>query len=240
MKNNLIIGIPAESRMIKGIYRNNVNSPEVSAVVDYGGIPLLIPTRNPDLMDNYLSIIDGLLIPGGADVAPRFYGEEPIPELGDTDALIDESEINLVRGAVNSKIPMFGICRGIQVINIALGGNIYQDLAAQSPTPVLQHYQRAVLDQGTHHVTVDSDSKLATILETTKILVNSHHHEAVKEIAESLKVTATSSDGVIEGIESVDDDLVMAVQWHPETMYKSDAKMARLFKDFMDRVRKYQ
>ena len=235
-----VIGIPAENRLIGNLPRNIVNNSEVAGVIKHGGVPLLIPTTNPELMSMYANLIDGLLLPGGPDVAPKFYDEEPINELGDTDSFLDASEINLVQLAVKNKKPIFGICRGIQVLNIALGGNVYQDLYSQRKHPTLQHFQKAPMVQGTHTISITPDSYLEQIVgKSDKLFVNSHHHEAVHIVSQQLKVSAVAKDGVIEGIESKDDALIIGVQWHPEAMYETDAKEDALFSNFMDRVNSF-
>lgn len=240
MDKQYVIGLPAESRIINNLARNTVNNDEVAGVIKHGGIPILIPTRNPELMAQYVDVIDGLLLPGGPDVAPKFYGEEPVPNLGDTDAFLDASEIELVKLAVAKRKPIFGICRGVQVLNVALGGTLYQDLYSQRNRPTLQHYQKAPMPQGTHTISVTPDSYLAKIIghdDTT--LVNSHHHEAVKAVSSQLNISALAKDGVIEGVESKDDDLIIGVQWHPEAMFRTDEKQDALFADFMARVDKF-
>lgn len=239
MEKKFAIGIPAEIRIIKNLERNSVDNNEVAGVIKHGGVPVLIPTRSPELMEQYIDLIDGLLLPGGPDVAPRFYGEEPVPELGDTDSLLDESSIELAKLAVEHQKPIFAICRGIQVVNVALGGTLYQDMASKRNKPVLQHYQKAPMDQGTHTISVTPDSYLAKIIgHDETIYVNSHHHEAVKAISPELKISALAKDGIIEGVESAD-DLIVGVQWHPEAMYQTDEKQDALFADFMKRVEKF-
>lgn len=114
----------------------------MAAIIKHGGAPILIPTRNPELMVQYIDLIDGLLLPGGPDVAPQFYGEEPVPLLGDTDRLLDQSSIELTKLAIERHKPIFAICRGMQVVNVALGGTLYQDMGSQREKPVLQHYQK--------------------------------------------------------------------------------------------------
>lgn len=240
MGKHYTIGIPAEVMVIRNLDRNTVNNDEVAGVIKHGDIPVLIPTRNPELMAQYVDVIDGLLLPGGPDVAPKFYGEEPVPNLGDTDAFLDASEIELVKLAVAKRKPIFGICRGVQVLNVALGGTLYQDLYSQRNRPTLQHYQKAPMPQGTHTISVTPDSYLAKIIgrdDTT--LVNSHHHEAVKAVSSQLNISALAKDGVIEGVESKDDDLIIGVQWHPEAMFRTDEKQDALFADFMARVDKF-
>ncbi|MDN6542108.1 MAG: gamma-glutamyl-gamma-aminobutyrate hydrolase family protein [Lentilactobacillus parabuchneri] len=240
MDKKYTIGIPAEIRLIKDLERNSVNNNEVAGVIQHGGVPIMIPTRNPELMAHYVDLIDGLLLPGGPDVAPRFYGEEPVPELGDADAFLDASGIELVKLAVAKRKPIFGICRGTQVINVALGGTLYQDMYSQRNRPTLQHFQKAPLPQGTHSISVTPDSYLEKIIGGgDAILVNSHHHESIKAVSSQLNISALAKDGVIEGVESKDDDLIIGVQWHPEAMYTTDSKQDALFADFMKRVARY-
>jgi len=183
-----VIGVPSEVRVINNLDRNVVNNPEVAAIIKHGGAPILIPTRNPELMVQYIDLIDGLLLPGGPDVAPQFYGEEPVPLLGDTDRLLDQSSIELTKLAIERHKPIFAICRGMQVVNVALGGTLYQDMGSQREKPVLQHYQKAPMDQGTHTISINADSYLAQIIgHDDKVYVNSHHHEAIKAVSSQLR-----------------------------------------------------
>ncbi|GHP13539.1 gamma-glutamyl-gamma-aminobutyrate hydrolase [Lentilactobacillus fungorum] len=240
MDKQYVIGFPAETRIINNLARNVVNDDEVAGVVKHGGVPVLIPTRNPEIMEQYIDLVDGLLLPGGPDIAPKFYGEEPVQNLGDTDAFLDASEIALVKLAVAKRKPIFGICRGVQVLNVALGGTLYQDLYSQRDHLTFQHYQKAPMPQGTHTVSTTPDSYLAKIIGyDDSTLVNSHHHEAVKAISAQLNISALAKDGVIEGVESKDDDLIIGVQWHPEAMFRTDKLQDALFANFMSRVEKF-
>lgn len=233
-----IIGIPAEYQLVRDLYRNTVNQGEVAAIIKAGGVPVLIPTREPDLAVAYSELIDGLLLPGGPDVAPRFFGEEPLPEMGEADDRLDETEIELINLAFAARKPMLGICRGAQVINIALGGDIYQDIASQIDHQTYQHHQKAPFDQGSHYVDFAEGSMLQQIFRGQRhVLVNSWHHQAVRKLAPQLKLTAKAGDGVAEAVESKDNDLILAVQWHPELMYRKNADEFAIFKDFIRRVR---
>lgn len=236
-----IIGIPAERRLVGDSYRNTVNQKEVAAVVKAGGVPVIIPTRKPDLAAEYSELIDGLLLPGGPDVAPRFFGEEPIPQMDEADDLLDATEITLTNLAVAARKPILGICRGAQVVNIALGGDIYQDIATQIDHQTYQHHQKAPSDQGSHYVDIAEGSMLQTIFHgQSRVLVNSFHHQSVRKLAPQLKVTATAGDGVIEAVESKDNDLILAVQWHPELLYKVNADEFAIIEAFVNRSKKYQ
>ncbi|AQW20932.1 gamma-glutamyl-gamma-aminobutyrate hydrolase [Lentilactobacillus curieae] len=234
--NKPTIGIPAEIRTFNGTLRNNVNEGEVKAILRHGGLPLLIPTRNPDVVTEYLPLVDGLLLPGGTDVAPRFYGEEPIPQNGDIDPLLDESEIRLIKEFIHAQKPIFALCRGMQILNVAMGGNLYQDIESQIATPVFQHSQKNNISETAHYVDIESESKLASIVNTDKLLVNSHHHQAIKQVADELHVTAKSGDGIIEAVENSDGS-IMGVQWHPELMFEGDVVEDKLFEEFLGRVK---
>ncbi|EHO50203.1 gamma-glutamyl-gamma-aminobutyrate hydrolase family protein [Lentilactobacillus kisonensis] len=237
MTHKPIIGIPAEIRIVNGLQRNSVNQADISAVTAAGGVAVPIPTRQPELMSTYLNLCAGIMLPGGPDVAPRFYGEEPLSKLGDTDALLDESEIQLVKLAAANKVPLLGLCRGMQIINVALGGSVYQDLESQRDRQTFQHFQKAPMNQGTHTISITPETQLESIIGGgDQTLVNSHHHEAVKALAPGLKLTALAKDGVIEGLESENDDLILAVQWHPEFMFENNEQMAALFKNFIHRA----
>lgn len=211
-----------------------VPRPAVNGVLATGGIPVSLPYLPKEEINGLLERLDGVIFTGGPDIDPTFMGEEPIPQLGVTNRNRDIFEIALVRTAVAKHIPILGICRGAQIINVALGGSVYQDLRTQFPGKVLKHHQSAPGDQPTHFVTVDHESKLFKAV-GDNIFVNSRHHQAIKDVPEDLKVVATASDGVIEAIENSDAS-VQAVQWHPENMWQQDSKELEIFKDFVSRT----
>jgi len=205
----------------------------ISAIEAAGGIPLIIPAGiSPSLSDAILQKIDGLLLTGGPDVDPLYFGEEPHPRLGLVTPERDVIEIPLTQAAVAGGLPILAICRGIQVLNIAMGGSVIQDIASQVKDP-LKHRQEAPRWHGTHEVTVNEGSRLAGLLGTTSIRVNTFHHQAVKEAAPGFEVVARAQDGIIEGIERPG-CFVVGVQWHPEGMYERVPEMARLFQGFVD------
>ncbi|WP_125566710.1 gamma-glutamyl-gamma-aminobutyrate hydrolase family protein [Companilactobacillus insicii] len=214
-----------------------VPRPAVNAVLKAGGVPISLPyftSDNLDRLDDLLSILDGVIFTGGPDVDPTFMGEEPIPELGTTNRNRDISEISLAKKAVKLGVPILGICRGAQLINVALGGSVYQDLATQYDEPtLLMHHQKAEGDLPIHHVKI-SESALQRTL-GGEVFVNSRHHQAVKEPAPGMKVVATAPDGVIEAIENKDAS-IQAVQWHPENMWQEYPEELQLFKDFVSRL----
>ena len=173
--------------------------------------------------------VDGLLLPGGWDVDPARYGEEPDPNLGDVDPELDETEIQLFKLARSKHIPVLGICRGQQVINVAMGGTLLQHLEGHE----VRAFGRKHL---AHTAEVDPDSELGHAAEGRQIKVNSLHHQAVRSVAPGLRQTATGDDGTIEGLET-DDGLVVAVQCHPEELTGDLPWASKLFERFVDRAR---
>lgn len=198
--------------------RFGINQSYVRALTAAGCAPVLIPILDDD--DRLRTIyerLDGIVFPGGADVAPQEYGEEPIDNVNIIEAPRDRTELTLARWAFADDLPTLGICRGQQVLNVALGGTLYQDLRHQGVTTV-EHSdadgraRTALL----HRVRLDPGSRLAQLIDETSVDVNSLHHQAVKAIAPPLRVTGKSEDGVIESLESDERRFLIAVQWHPE------------------------
>ena len=164
--------------------------------------------------------IDGLLLTGGSDLDPGYYGEEPLPELGETVPERDAFEMAVLRHALERSMPVFGICRGMQLLNVALGGTLYQDLPSQLHPDLIAHRQQMPKWQWTHEVEVDAGSEVAKIMEATRLRVNSYHHQAIKDLPDDLMAVAHASDGVIEVVESHDlsERWLVGVQWHAEAM----------------------
>jgi putative glutamine amidotransferase len=200
--------------------RFGINQSYVRALVAAGCAPVLIPLLDDD--DRLRAIyerLDGIVFAGGVDVAPQEYGDEPIGDLNVVEAERDRTELTLARWAYADDLPTLGICRGQQVLNVALGGSLWQDLRHQGVTSV-DHSDADGRARSAfiHRVRLDPDSRLAQLIDETEIRVNSLHHQAVKTVAPKLKVTGTSDDGVIESLESDDRRFLIAVQWHPEEL----------------------
>ncbi len=216
--------------------RQALNRPYVWAIERAGGVPILLPvTAEPEVIARYLGIIDGLLLSGGVDIAPAHYGQEPHPKLGEVDADRDATELPLTRLALAQDVPIFAICRGIQTLNVAMGGTLYQDLPSEYPSEIV-HQQSArniPRDQFSHSIHIHPDSRLCGIVGAQEMETNSFHHQALKNVAEGLRVTAHAPDGVIEAVESPTHRYVVAVQFHPEETAPQDEKSRRLFNSFV-------
>lgn len=213
----------------------------VDAVVTAGGVPLLIPPiDDQEALRAIYERIDGLLLSGGGDIQPHYYGEEPIPELGSVDPARDQAEMLLARWATADHKPVLGICRGIQVINVALGGTLYQDIPAQLASD-LQHNSSYLKQDWTHlahDVRFAADSHLAEMFGTTSFSTNSLHHQSLKAIAPGIHPVAWAPDGVVEAIEGDNGHFLIGVQCHPEALQgTADPRWQTLFKRFVDSCR---
>lgn len=209
----------------------------IDAVTAAGGVPILIPlVEQEDILRAVYERIDGLLLAGGGDVLPIYYGEEPHERLGTTDPLRDHVEIPLVRWAAADGKPILGICRGIQVLNVALGGTLYQDIEAQISTTIPHEisYNRQDWTYLAHEVRLDPESRLAHLLGAPNIQTNSLHHQSVKDLAPSLQVVGWSPDGVVEAVEGTNGHFMIGVQCHPEALQgDTDPRWQAMFAAFV-------
>lgn len=215
----------------------------VDAVLKAGGAPVLIPViTDIKALSIIVEALDGLILTGGGDINPLYLNEEPIPQLQDVDTFRDEYDLILIRLASNRQIPMMGICRGHQILNVAFKGDVYQDIHTQNEQPLIKHSQTLARELPSHTVDLESiPSRLRTILSQDKIYVNSIHHQAVKTTAPGFIPTASSPDGINEAMEHPEKN-IFSVQWHPEAMASNgDTLMLRLFEyqvEISDRFRK--
>lgn len=204
----------------------------VEGVAHAGGVPVVLPPVGEQrAAEAVIGGLDGLLLSGGSDLDPSYYGEKPIPELNVTLPERDAFEMALLGEALRRGIPIFGICRGLQVLNVALGGTLYQDLPSQLGRDLLTHRQETPKWQATHEVEIHEGSWVGGITDSTCVKVNSYHHQGIKDLADGLRVSARSSDGVIEAIESHDfsERWLVGVQWHAEAMRDAGAEHRNLF-----------
>lgn len=211
----------------------------IDSVVKAGGVPLLIPPlRENTSLDQLLTRLDGLLIPGGADVEPEHYGEDAHPTSGPFSKERDSAEIRLIHGAIQGGLPILAICRGIQVLNVALGGSLIQDIPSCVPGS-LNHPQKNNPSARTsiaHEISIEDGSILHKMLGVDRIGVNSLHHQSIKRLASSLKATARSSDGIVEAVEGMGGEFLVGVQCHPESLWQAtEPRWLRLFEEFISR-----
>jgi len=234
-----LIGITSADQYQDGKWYQRAYAPNSQAIARAGGLPVLIPTGLDEATLRALyERLDAVLLPGGPDVDPAHYGSERHPLTVTIDDLRDKLELTVARWAVRDDLPVFGICRGHQVLNVALGGTLVQDIPDQLGSPLIHD-----IPDGTprstrvHDVTIDSDSRLAGVLGSTRLLVNSLHHQSVEQVAPGAVVTAKSPDGVVEALEVPDRHFALSVQWHPEDLYQDDEAMLRLFTAFVQAAR---
>ena len=231
------IGITTSLTVKPDPERSHLNSSYVRAIQQAGGVPIpLPPTLTPDSQRAIYQLLDGILLTGGGDVDPKRFGELPHHTLFDVVPERDELEIQLVDWAASEKKPLLAICRGIQVLNVAFGGNLYQDVASD-PGTTLFHSQGEPKDQPSHAVKITPGSFLADVLEREELEVNSLHHQAVKALGRGLLPNAHASDGIIEGVEPAERDpgqFLLGVQWHPEEMIERAPEARRLFQRFVE------
>ena len=209
----------ATIRNVDGVHRVRLNAAYIHALESAGLVPLVVPPlANPAAALRMLDNVAGLVLTGGEDVDPGRYGEAPRPELGPVNGARDETEVALLEAARQRRLPTFAICRGVQVVNVALGGSLVQDL----PTQRVDAGGHELDDERTsriHGVHIDPGSRLAASVSAQTIGVNSIHHQAIDRLGVALRVNARADDGVIEGVESADPDWWMVgVQWHPEEL----------------------
>ncbi len=210
------------------------------AVVSSGGLPLAIPPLdNQDHIYELFQLCSGIIIPGGHDIDPKLYNEEKIPQCGKIDPNLDQLELKLTKWCLEKKKPFLGICRGLQILNVALGGTLYQDLPTQLPTATYHQKYLRERSKRVHDLIIKEDSYLYKILNSGNLVpVNSTHHQAIKDLAKELIAVGHSTDGVIEAVEMKQHDFfVMGIQAHPELLTDESYPWKKLFFEFIKKCK---
>lgn len=238
-----VIGIVANQEILtKGAFLGNkrafLANTYVEAVEKAGGVPIIIPQNNVgENIKEQVKRMDGIILSGGVDVDPRLYNEDPEFKLGFVNPSQDKFNINVIHSAIELNKPILGICRGLQILNVAFGGSLYQDLSYIENCNV-KHIQECQSSEGTHLIKVNSDSKLSRII-GEKIYVNSYHHQSIKSLGKGLRAVAYSTDNLVEAIEREGEEFVIGVQFHPEAMINSSEEMLNIFKALIKECENY-
>jgi putative glutamine amidotransferase len=212
----------------------------IRALTSVGALPWMIPLVGDDeeTLRAIYDELDGVFLPGGADIDPANYGEPRHPRCDNSDSARDRAELLLVRWAQAEHKPVLGVCRGLQVMNLAMGGTLYQDLTDQMPGGIKHDYfpfgGRYARDYLAHEVQIAESSRLAEVFGAGPLKVNSMHHQGIRTLGSGLVATATAPDGLIEGIEGTDGSYLVGVQWHPEVLIDGSAPTRRLFRSFVE------
>jgi putative glutamine amidotransferase len=237
-----VIGItssPMEDARVGITFRRQAVSDDyIDAVVVAGGLPLLLPSL-PDDVGRYLDLVDGALLTGGADFDPARFGDETVhPATYGVDGRRDEFEIGLIHGAMEREIPLLGICRGIQALNVALGGTLVQDIPTQFPVQLgIAHRQSDAgvpSHEPSHPVALTLEGVAADVFSGSELAVNSFHHQAIAALAPELRSVATSPEGFVEAVCHAGPRWVLGVQWHPEMMFKHHPEQLRPFQALVE------
>ncbi len=224
-----IIGILAE---VDGELCARVRRAYVGAVEGAGGVPILLPyVRDGEIVKRFVGVCDGLLFTGGGDIDPRRYGEE-LRVACEPEALRDELEFKAFFEARSASKPILAICRGAQVVNVALGGTLYQDIPTEINTEIA-HAQSEPTFSPSHSVTVLEGTPLSELTGRSVIRANSFHHQAIKALGAGLEIMAVADDGIIEAAYSTGKQYIRAYQWHPERLYAKDEHSRMIFEDFI-------
>ena len=212
----------------------SLNHTYFDVILEAGGLPVLLPvTADPAVVEDMLDALDGVVLAGGVDIHPSYFGEEVLPGCGEIDERRDAFELLLTRRAIERGMPLLGICRGVQVLNVALGGTLYQDIDTEVSSEHIAHRQKQPFSYVSHPVDVVPGTLLHRVLGTERVMVNSLHHQAIHRPG-AWKVCALAPDGLVEAAELPGHPFFLGVQWHPEQLQQRDAASWALFSAFVD------
>lgn len=209
----------------------------MEGLISADAIPVMLPlTSEPELLEQIVEKFDGFLFTGGQDISPAIYGEEALPVCGECCGKRDEMELALLKLAWKQNKSILGICRGIQLLNVGLGGTLYQDLPSQKSSEV-EHHQSPPYDEPVHRVQIVENSPLHRLLNQSELSVNSYHHQAVRQLAPGLCAMAYSTDGLVEAVYAPEKNYIWAFQWHPEFSFQKDTHSRKIFRSFVNSMK---
>ncbi|MGL5151052.1 MAG: gamma-glutamyl-gamma-aminobutyrate hydrolase family protein [Clostridium sp.] len=215
-----------------GSFRSYIANDYVDRIAEEDAVPIILPLiKDMTIIREMIEICDGFILSGGDDLSPHLYNEEPTVYQGMIDELRDKIDFLIIEEAIKKNKGVLGICRGMQAINVYFGGSLYQDITFNKSYSI-EHVQKSDKSIATHGVNIVKETNLHNIL-GDKVLVNSFHHQCIKELGENIIITARSNDGIIEGIELKNSNNIYGVQWHPEMMEDS-LEMKKIFKYFIE------
>jgi len=227
-----IIGITAFEEQVQGFHTLNTNY--INAVFAAGGIPVILPTTNDqEAFDGYMDLIHGLIFSGGIDISPLYYGENPLKEIKRVSTIRDEYEFGLFEKAYKKKLPILGICRGLQLMNVYLGGSLYQDIDRQLPGSLGHCPDYITIEEEFHSISIRKETRFYEIFNQDTIYVNSYHHQGINKLGDNLQVAAVADDGLIEVVEAADDRFMIGVQFHPEALLKRKPIFLKIFEELI-------
>ncbi|HEX2274130.1 MAG TPA: gamma-glutamyl-gamma-aminobutyrate hydrolase family protein [Acidimicrobiales bacterium] len=233
-----VIGISAYPRLVEtslgATLLHTTSRFYVESVERAGGVPVVLPVMSPEAVDDVLPVVHGVLLSGGGDIQPSRYGAKPVAETSGVDPARDDFDIRLLELAIEAEVPVLATCRGMQVLNVALGGSLIQHVPAATGQV---HYRNDRWREGVHRVKIEPDSQLAEALGATEVEVNSIHHQAVDQAAPGTRAVAWADDDTVEAIELPGSPHVVAVQWHPELL-EDWPEQQGLFRQLVEHARR--
>ncbi|MFC3039430.1 gamma-glutamyl-gamma-aminobutyrate hydrolase family protein [Virgibacillus xinjiangensis] len=233
-----VIGVTSSMEVDESHYA--VTHRNIKAITRAGGLPVMLPYfLNQEDVEDLAGKIDGVYATGGYDIDPTIFGEEPHRELGTIIPARDQSEIALIKKMLEIEKPVLGVCRGAQILNIAAGGDMYQDIYTQIDEELLQHAQKAPFSHASHFVQVLEDSLLHRLTGSDRLRVNSLHHQANRDVSADFQISGTANDGVVEAVESKNHRFALGLQWHPEALAETgDQVSLNIYQAFIEECAK--
>ncbi len=233
MNRKPIIAMLCAIENLDGLLKSQLQRTYVDSIAGAGGVPIILPfTESEEEIEEYTELCDGFLFTGGNDINPLRYGEVKSDFCGATEDLRDSFEFAVARLAIRKEKPILGICRGAQLLNVALGGTLYQDIKSEIPSDLL-HMQKEPKQSPSHTVRVVDDTPLFSLTEKEFLVANSFHHQAIKKLGRGLLPMAYADDGIIEAVYSTEHRYLRAYQWHPERLFSKDEQNQKIFFDFI-------